>query len=159
MELIDAINKCNNSSTSGLDKLSWSHLKAIVKDKESINKLIDIANACINLGHWPSHFKTSTIIIIPKPNKISYDSTKSFHPIVLLNTTGKLFKKMFGEWLQFLLISHDFVHHCQLGGLKYYSSTNAGVILTYIIQSGWVKNLYTSTVAFDITQFFSSLNY
>jgi len=97
VELINAINKCNNSSTSGLDKLSWSHLKAIVKDKESINKLIDIANAYINLGHWPSHFKTSTIIIIPKSNKILYDSTKSFHPIVLLNTTGKLFKKMFGE--------------------------------------------------------------
>jgi len=159
VELIDAINKCNNSSTSGLDKLSWSHLKAIVKDKESINKLIGIANACINLDHWPSHFKTLTMIIIPKPNKISYDSIKSFHPIVLLNTTGKLFKKMFGEWLQFLLISNNFIHHCQLDSLKYYSSTNTGVILTYIIQSGWVKNLYTSTVAFDITQFFPSLNY
>ena len=50
-ELIDAINKCNNSSTPEPDKLFWRHLKIIVKNKESIKKLIDITNSCINLGH------------------------------------------------------------------------------------------------------------
>jgi len=158
-ELINAIYKCNNSSTPSLDKLLWNHLKAIMKDDGCTNKLIDIANICINLGHWPFHFKTLTTIIIPKLNKMLYDSTKSFCPIVLLNTTGKLFEKMIRERLQFLLISNNFVHPCQLGGLKHYSSTDAGVALTHIIQSGWVKNLYTSTVAFDITQFFPSLNH
>jgi len=38
-------------------------------------------------------------------------------------------------------------------------TTDAGVILTHIIRSGWVKNLTTSTIAFDIAQFFPSLNY
>ena len=33
------------------------------------------------------------------------------------------------------------------------------VILTYLIWVGWVKSLLTSTLAFDITQFFPSLNY
>ena len=92
-EIIDAINKYNNSSTPGLDKLSWRHLKKIVKNKECISKLIDIANTYIELGHWLSHFKTLTIIIIPKPNKALYVSTKSFYPIVLLNTTGNSLKK------------------------------------------------------------------
>ena len=93
-ELIDAI---NNSLTPGLDKLSWRHFKKIVKNKECTNKLINITNACINLDHWPSHFKTLTTIIIFKPNKASYDFTKSFCLIVLFNTTRKLFKKMIGE--------------------------------------------------------------
>jgi len=31
--------------------------------------------------------------------------------------------------------------------------------LTYIIQSGWVKNIQTSTLASDIAQFFPSLNH
>ena len=135
-ELINAINKCNNSLTPGPDKLLWSHLKAIIKNEECINKLINIANTCIDLNHWPSHFKISTMIIIPKPAKILCDSTKSFYSIVLLNTTGKLFKKMIGEWLQFLLISNNFVHSCQLGGLKYHSSINTGVALTHIIWLG-----------------------
>ena len=76
--------------------------------------LLTFANICIDLGYWLSHFKTFTTIIIPKPNKISYDSPKSFHPIVLLNTTEKLFKKMIGERLQFLMISNKFIHPCQL---------------------------------------------
>ena len=109
-ELINAIDKYNNSFTSGLDKLFWRHLKKIVKNKECINKLINIANTCIDLDHWLSHFKTSTTIIIPKPNKTSYDSTKLFCSIVLLNTTGKLLEKMIGEQLQFLLISNNFIY-------------------------------------------------
>ena len=149
-ELINAIEKCNNSSAPGLDKLSWSHIKWIIKNNKWIIKLIDIANACINLGHWLSHFKTSMTIIIPKPNKASYNSPKSFHPIILLNTTGKLFKKMIGERLQFLTISNKFIYPCQLGSLKYRSTTDAGIALTYFIQSGWVKILSTSTLAFNI---------
>ena len=50
-ELINATEKCNNSSAPGPDKLIWSHIKKIIKSKECISKFIDIANACINLEH------------------------------------------------------------------------------------------------------------
>ena len=36
---------------------------------------------------------------------------------------------------------------------------DVGVALTHFIQSGWVKNLSTSTLVFDITQFLLSLNH
>jgi len=141
--------------TSGPDKLSWRHLKEIIKNEEYTNRLINIANACIDLGYWPSHFKTLSTVIIPKPNKALYNLPKSFHYIVLLNTTSKLFKKMIGERMQ-LLISNNFIHLCQLGGLKHRSTTDVGVTLTRL---GWVKNLTTSMLAFNIVQFFPSLNY
>ena len=64
----------------------------------------------MDLGYWLNHFKILTTIIISKPNKQAYDIPKSFWPIVLLNTLGKLFKKMIGEWLQFHSISNNFVH-------------------------------------------------
>ena len=63
-ELINTIEKCNNLLAPGPDKLSWSHIKRIIKNNKCITKLIGIANTCIDLGHWPSHFKTSMIIII-----------------------------------------------------------------------------------------------
>ena len=109
-ELIDAIEKCNNSSALGTDKLTWSHIKLIIKDEEYIAKLINIANTCIELGYWPSHFKLSTIVIILKPNKLTYDSSKLYCLIVLLNTIRKLFKKMIGEHLQFHTISNKFIY-------------------------------------------------
>ena len=114
---------------------------------------------CINLGHWPNHFKTLSMVIIPKLKKPSYDLSKSFQPIVLLNTIGKLFEKMIGERLQFLLISNNFVHLCQLDELKHRSTTNAGIALTHLIRVGWVKNLTISTLAFNIVQFFPLLNH
>ena len=74
-----------------------TYLKRIVKDITYLNKIIDIANTYINIGYWLLHFKVSTTIIIPKPNKESYDSPKVYQPIVLLNTINKLFKKVIGK--------------------------------------------------------------
>ena len=39
------------------------------------------------------------------------------------------------------------------------STEDAGVFLTHLVQASWAKRLKTSTVAFDIVQFFPSLNY
>jgi len=77
-EFRKAIAKYNNSSASGPDKLSWSHLKCIINNEACLGNIIIIANSCFKLGLWLSHFKSSTLIIIPKPNKESYDSPKSF---------------------------------------------------------------------------------
>ena len=66
---------------------------------------------------------------------------------------------MIGERLQFIIISNNFIHLCQLSGLKHRSTTDAGITLTYVIHSGWIKNLSTSTLAFNIMQFFPLLNH
>ncbi len=43
--------------------------------------------------------------------------------------------------------------------MKFKSTTDTGVALTYIIRSDWSKNLPTSTLVFDISQFFPLLNH
>ena len=90
---------------------------------------------------------------------MAYDHPKSFRPIVLLNTFGKLIEKVIAERLQFHVIRNDFIHPSQLGGLKFKSTIDARVALTHVIWSGWVKNKTTSTLAFNITQFFPILNH
>jgi len=127
------ISSYNNSSTSRPDKLSWSHLKSVLKHDECLFNIIKITNACIDLGYWPNHFKRSSMVIIFKPNKPLYDSPKSFRPIVLLNTLGKLIKKVIRERIQFHVTTNDFIHPSQLGGLKFKSTTDAGVALMHII--------------------------
>ena len=158
-EFKSAITNYNNSSTPGPDKLSWNYLKAIVKDANCLSTIINIANACIDYGFWPSHFKRFTTVVIPKPNKISYDFFKSFRLIILLNTLGKLIEKVISKRLQFFTASNNFLYLSQLEGLKFKSTTDVGVTLTHIICLGWIKNLSTSTLTFDIAQFFSSLNH
>jgi len=77
-EFKSSITKCSNNSTLELDKLLWKHLKVIINDSTCVNNFINIANVCINLEHWLSHFKTLSSIIIPKPNKASYNTPKMF---------------------------------------------------------------------------------
>ena len=101
------ITSCNNASAPSPDKLLWSYLKIILKDNECLNIIIHIANTCIELGYWPSHFKRSTTVVIPKPNKKLYDLLKSFRPIVLLNTVGKLIEKVIRERLQFAMATNN----------------------------------------------------
>ena len=71
----------------------------------------------------------------------------------------KLIKKVIVERLQFHIVANDFIHLSQLGGLKFKSTTNVSIALIYIIHLGWVKINTTSTLAFDITQFFPFLNH
>jgi len=158
-EFKTTIHKCIDSSAPGPDKMSWRHWKLIIKNDDCLSKIINIANACINLGHWPKYFKISTTVVIPKPNKTLYDNPKAFRPIILLNTLGKLVEKVIAERLQFIVASNNFIHPSQLGGLKFKSTNDAGTVLTHIIRSGWTKGRTTSTLAFDISQFFPSLNH
>ena len=123
-------------STPGCDKLLWRHLKIVLKDKTCLRNIIAITNTCIKLGHWLSHFKISLTIVISKPNKASYNLSKSFRPIVLLNTLGKLTKKVISDKLQFHVIANNFIHQSQLGSLKFESMTDAGIVLTYFIHMG-----------------------
>ena len=50
-KLYSTIENCNNSLAPKLDKLFWRHLKVIIKNDKYVNKLINIANVCINLCH------------------------------------------------------------------------------------------------------------
>ena len=57
------------------------------------------------------------------------------------------------------MAANNFIHPSQLGGLKFKSMLDVGVVLTHIIQMSWIKKLTTSILTFDIMQFFLSLNH
>ena len=158
-EFKDTIAKCSSSSTPGPDHIAWRHLKSIITNGRCLLKIIQIANMYINLEFWLSHFKSSNTVVIPKPNKINYNSPKSFCPIVLLNTMGKLIEKAISNRLQFHLSANNFLDSHQFGGIHQRSTTDVGMYLTYLIRAGWLRQCHTSILAFDIAQFFPSLNH
>ena len=92
-KLVEALTGSNRSSP-GPDHVTWTHLKSLVKTESICTLFTSIANTCLFLGHWPGRFKESVTVVISKPGKPRYDTTKMFRPIVLLNTLGKLFEKM-----------------------------------------------------------------
>ena len=75
---------------------------------------------------------------------------KSFRPIVLLNTLGKLIEKVISDMLQFHVVFNNFIYQSQLEGLKFKSTTDTSITLTYFICMEWIKNMSTRTLTFDI---------
>jgi len=158
-ELGDALRACSSPSAPGPDHITWSHLKMVLSDVKASVVVLTLADACLRVGYWPRHFKESVSVIIPKPGKPSYSTPKSFRPIVLLNTLGKLIEKMISTRLQFDGVKFGLFHPNQFGGIRQRSTEDAGLFLTHLVRTGWAQGLRTSVVAFDIAQFFPSLNH
>ena len=110
-------------------------------------------------GVWPTWFKQSTCVIIPKPNKPRYNVPKAFRPISLLNTIGKLFTKIIAARLQFDCLKYDILHPGQCGGVMKHATIDAGVTLASFVAESRELGLHSTACAFDIAQFFPSLSH
>ena len=159
LEMQDALKACSNVSAPGPDHITWRYLKVMLVNNTYAVSILSLANTCLLIHHWPRHFKESVSVIISKPGKPAYNIPKAFRPIVLLNILGKLIEKMVARRLQFDTVKYGILHPNQLGGVAQRSTENASVFLTHLVQAGWAKSLKTSIIAFDITQFFPSLNH
>jgi hypothetical protein len=133
LELSEALAACARNSSPGPDHVTWSYLKYWCGSKGVTSLFMCIANVCIRAGHWPKHFKESLSVIIPKPGKTSYSTPKSFRPIVLLNTLGKLVKKMLARRLQYDGVAHNAFEPNQFGGVAQRSTEDAGIYLTHLV--------------------------
>ena len=85
-EIWDALRPTTNSSAPGPDHVTWRHLKLAISLPETDTALTTLFNRVCSSGIWPSHFKESVSVIIPKPNKPDYSIPKAYRPIALLNT-------------------------------------------------------------------------
>ena len=159
LEMQEALKFCSNVSAPGPDHITWWYLKHILSNNTCTISILSLTNACLSLHHWPRNFKKLVSVIIPKLGKPAYNTPKAFRPIVLLNTLGKLIEKMIARRLQFDAVKHGILHPNQLGGVAQWSIEDAGVFLTHLVRAGWAKGLKTSIIAFDIAQFFPSLNH
>jgi hypothetical protein len=66
---------------------------------------------------------------------------------------------MLARRLQFDGVAHNAFEPNQFGGVAQRSTEDAGIYLTHLVRAGWARGLQTSVVAFDIAQFFPSLNH
>ena len=148
LELREALSGCSSHSAPGPDHITWSHLKFWCRSDGVAALLARVADACVVTGHWPDYFKQSLSVIIPKPGKASYGTPKSFRPIVLLNTLGKLVEKMLARRLQFDGVAHGAFQPMQFGGVAQRSTEDAGIYLTHLVRAGWARGLQTSVVFF-----------
>ena len=132
-EIWDALRPTNNSSAPGPDHITWRHVKLALSFPDMDAALAALYNKICFSGTWPTHFKDSFSVIIPKPNKPDYSIPKAYRPIALLNTLGKLLTKILANRLQHDAAEHGILHRDQYGGIQGHSTIDAGLVLADFI--------------------------
>ncbi|KAF8691631.1 hypothetical protein AX14_002742 [Amanita brunnescens Koide BX004] len=158
-EIHDAIALTGNGSAPGPDRITWELLKMAFQVNNAPEGLCHLFNQIRRSGVWPSWFKQSTCVIIPKPNKTRYNIPKAFRPISLLNTLGKLLTKIIATRMQFDCLKYDILHPGQCGGVIKHATIDAGVTLASFVAESRELGLHSTACAFDIAQFFPSLSH
>ncbi|KAF8701602.1 hypothetical protein AX14_000376, partial [Amanita brunnescens Koide BX004] len=158
-EIWDALHPTANSSAPGPDHVTWRHLKLALSFPETDVALAHLFNNVCETGTWPTHFKDSISVIIPKPNKTDYSIPKAYRPIALLNTLGKLLTKILANRLQHDAAEFGLLHRDQFGGIQKHSTIDAGLTLSDFISEHRERGWHTSVCAVDVAQFFPSLSH
>ncbi|KAF8674803.1 hypothetical protein AX14_005230 [Amanita brunnescens Koide BX004] len=158
-ELWDALRPTTNSSAPGPDHVTWRHVKLALSFPETDASLVKLFNNVCRTGVWPTHFKDSLSVIIPKPNKSDYTIPKSYRPIALLNTISKLLTKILANRLQHDSAEYGLLHRDQFGGIQKHATIDAGLTLVDFISEHRERGWHTSMCAVDVAQFFPSLSH
>ncbi|KAF8690259.1 hypothetical protein AX14_003041 [Amanita brunnescens Koide BX004] len=158
-EIWDALRPTTNSSAPGPDHVTWRHLKRALSLPDTDAALARLFNNVCREGTWPSYFKDSQSVIIPKPNKPDYSVPKAYRPIALLNTLGKLLTKILANRLQHDAAEFGLLHRDQFGGIQKHSTIDAGLSLVDFISEHRERGWHTSVCAIDVAQFFPSLSH
>jgi hypothetical protein len=115
----------------GPSQINYTAIKWIWETSPEI--LTYLYSQCIEIGHYPTPFKKSTMVIIPKPKKNDYTTLVSFHPIQLLECLGKILNKILAHQIQYEVATNDLVPHSQFGGRIHLSTVDAGLSFTHDI--------------------------
>ena len=157
LEIREALADTTNTSAPGPDHISWRLLKLICADEAFTRQLLTLFNQILEFSHWPTQFKESLTVIIPKPGRKDYTIMKNYRPIALLNCIGKLFTKVFANRLQYDAIAHNLLHPLQFGGLQQRSTTDAGCFLVNWAHQARQAGKITTCLAVDMAQYFPSM--
>jgi ribonuclease HI len=96
-ELTAAIRAASANSAPGADQVHPSMIKHLTES--ALIHLLAIFDDCWSQGYFPQCWKSAITVTIPKPGKC-LSEMKSYRPISLLSTVGKLLEKIISTRLQ-----------------------------------------------------------
>ncbi|KAL1122863.1 hypothetical protein AAG570_003189 [Ranatra chinensis] len=86
-EIEKIIKKLKNNKSPGSDGIPNTVLKHFTR--KALVKLTNITNAILKHAYYPTHWKTATVIALPKPGKPTTEPS-SYRPISLLSSLAKV---------------------------------------------------------------------
>jgi len=122
----------------------------------AVRLLVYIFNAILKCNYFPTSWKMSQILMIPKAGK---DPTKvtSYRPISLLSTLSKLLEKLVLNKLTPILEEKKIIPNHQFGFRKKHGTVEQVHRLVHIITQGYENKMYASALFIDVSQAFDKV--
>jgi ribonuclease HI len=134
-EVLTALKKAPGKKAPGPDGIPNRILHALGDDLT--RELHSIYNKCLQTGHYPIHFRQSQTVILRKPGKDDYQAVKSYRPIALLNTIGKILDSILTERIAYTVETKGLLPNTHFGGRKGRSTEHALHQLTERVFNAW----------------------
>ena len=99
--------------------------------------LTTVYNASLRLGHCPGQFRQSITLALRKHKKDDYTDPKSYRPIALTNTVGKMLESIIARRMSYLVERFDLLPQSHIGGRRGRSTEHAVHLLVETVHSAW----------------------
>lgn len=109
-----AIYKLLSEQVPKLNNIPSKILKVIIDI--IISQINLVFNACFKIRYYLYYFKKLITVVLRKSNKNDYIKAKSYCPMLLLNTLGKVLKAILAKHLSYLAIKHILLPYMYMGG-------------------------------------------
>ncbi|KAJ5288337.1 hypothetical protein N7508_011112 [Penicillium antarcticum] len=111
--------------------------------------VVEIFQASLRLGYFPRAWKVAKIVVIPKGGRDS-SLPKSYRPISLLATLGKVLEAVVANRISALVEKHQLLPLNHFGARRRRSCEQALNILIEKIHDAWREGKVLSLVSFDV---------
>jgi hypothetical protein len=130
-------------------KKGWKYTSKII---------VRIFEASLELGYYPTRWKTASIAALLKPGKPDYSTPTAYRPISLLNTLGKPLEGVVARRLSLYAEKYGLLPDTQFGGRPGRSTEQALLILASTIDKALRKSKVLTLVAFDLKGAFNAVS-
>ncbi|KAI0999012.1 hypothetical protein K3495_g9183 [Podosphaera aphanis] len=132
----------------GVLRLAWPLISTLVHE---------LSQACLDTGYHPKFFRTATVAIIAKTNKVYMSSPRSYRSIALLSILGKGLERLVAKQMSWIAIKHKVLARPQFGALPQRSSVDLTTCLTHDVETALAKGLTATLATLDIKGAFDAV--
>jgi Reverse transcriptase (RNA-dependent DNA polymerase) len=115
-----------------------------------IDHIYFIFRAVLELDVYHKRWLHSITLVFRKIGKTAYDVAKSYHPISLLNTLGKLLSTLVAADLSHLAEKHNMLPSMQFGGCPGRCTTDAMHVVAHKVKDAWHSGKVASALFLDV---------
>lgn len=146
--------KIGKNSAPGQDGINRKILRQL--PPTAVSLLANIFNQCLTLAHFPLPWKSSSTVMIPKPNS-DPTLTSSYRPISLLSCIGKIFERILTKRIRDFLETNNLLPPTQFGFRPHRSTQDPLLKLTTDVTKSFNLNKCTLAIFLDIKQAFDKV--